>query len=177
MRGEYFSWLSHDDLYHTDKIKTQIEKIASLPQNSWGCSIVYSDYLHYYEHHGITVKRSVVVDSRRCFWLWLIKNDRLHGCTLLLPKTVFDRFGLFNENLITTQDYDLWFRLMGNYQFIGVNEFLVTSHIHKAQQSKRLKEIATKERDDLHFSAVTKYFKLKSDQTTRRSFWLKCFFP
>jgi glycosyltransferase involved in cell wall biosynthesis len=27
MRGEYFSWLSHDDVYYPDKIETQVEYI------------------------------------------------------------------------------------------------------------------------------------------------------
>ena len=157
MSGEYFSWLSHDDHYHTDKIKAQIEQIASLPESSRGHLIVYSNYLQFYEDLSITVERSVVLDSRKCFGLWLLKNDQLHGCTLLLPKTVFKECGLFDETLITTQDYDFWFRLIRNYQFLGINKFLVTSCIHNAQQSKRLKEIANKERDELHFSAVSEY--------------------
>ena len=32
MNGDYFSWLSHDDLYETDKIKKQIEYISKNPK-------------------------------------------------------------------------------------------------------------------------------------------------
>ena len=34
MQGEYFSWLSHDDLYEPEKIKKQIEVLQGLPDHN-----------------------------------------------------------------------------------------------------------------------------------------------
>ena len=39
MRGDYFSWLSHDDLYTTEKIEKNVAAIKDSPMR-----IVYSDY-------------------------------------------------------------------------------------------------------------------------------------
>ncbi len=43
MNGDYFSWLSHDDLYFPQKVQTQVDFLILL-----GCKdvIVYSDYRH-----------------------------------------------------------------------------------------------------------------------------------
>ena len=40
MSGEYFSWLSHDDLYYPEKIEKQIKFISNFGHRS----VVYSDY-------------------------------------------------------------------------------------------------------------------------------------
>jgi hypothetical protein len=34
MTGEYFSWLSHDDLYYEDKVKRQIETLLNLGEKN-----------------------------------------------------------------------------------------------------------------------------------------------
>ena len=41
MRGQYFSWLSHDDCYLHDKIKNQIEMLKSLNDKN---TLIYSGY-------------------------------------------------------------------------------------------------------------------------------------
>ena len=43
MRGEYFSWLSHDDLYLPDKVKIQIEHLNLLKEKD---VILYSNYVY-----------------------------------------------------------------------------------------------------------------------------------
>ena len=43
MRGEYFSWLSHDDVYTPDKIEKQVEALSRLPDKS---TLICCDYAH-----------------------------------------------------------------------------------------------------------------------------------
>ena len=40
MTGEYFSWLSHDDLYFPNKVSAQVAQLAGEPTNT----IIYSDF-------------------------------------------------------------------------------------------------------------------------------------
>jgi len=57
--------------------------------------------------------------------------------------------GNFNENLQTTQDYELWFRLAERYQFIHVPQPLVKARSHLGQGSLRLANLARAECEKL----------------------------
>src|SRR4029077_15584065 len=49
-RGEYISWLSHDDLYTSDKIERQISFLTEQPEP--GRCIVYGDYTVFSDDSG-----------------------------------------------------------------------------------------------------------------------------
>lgn len=128
MRGEYFSWLSHDDVYLPGKIEAQVSRLfdATAP------IVLYSDY----EQIGPSGKRLSV---RRVGKLGLplrfalVATDPVNGCTVLVPRDCFDVVGTFDERLRTAQDYDLWFRLAKRFPFVHLPEVLVKSRVHAAQ--------------------------------------------
>lgn len=163
MNGEYFSWLSHDDLYKKDKIETEI---GVLRETGSAMTIVFSDY----EVLDMRTGDTVVIHGEDSY-----SNDRLEyecfpvvmgmvsGTTLLFHRKHFDRVGLFNEKLDTTQDYDMWFRLFRNQSIKHVNCPLVTVRHHDNQGSKT-KVHHKSERDDL-FVAIVK--QLTNDERKR----------
>jgi len=127
MRGEWFSWLSHDDLYLPGKVAAQLARAAALP----GEAILFSDY-RFIDARGrpLRDRRIAPVRSMR---VELLAGDPIHGCTTLVPRTCFERVGRFDESLRTTQDYDLWFRMADRFPFVHVPEVLVLSRVHPAQ--------------------------------------------
>jgi len=88
------------------------------------------------------------------FRYWITVTNYLHGCTLLIPKSAFMECGFFNEALLTTQDYDMWFRLAKKYQFIHMSIPLIKARYHAQQNSLTLHKLAKKECDALlsHFT-------------------------
>ncbi len=130
MTGEYFAWLSHDDVYHPAKLERQI---ATLARHD-AATIAYSDY----ELVGPDlkrIKRKVQPDvPPAAFRLWLMADSALHGCTVLVPRSCFES-ELFDERLATTQDYDMWFRLARRHRFVRVPEILLKYRIHGRQES------------------------------------------
>jgi hypothetical protein len=129
MKGEYFSWLSHDDVYYSEKIESQIEHIKKTGKNV----ILYSDY-EFIDHHAKIIKRKLIprIETNR-FRLALIVSDPVNGCTALIHKDCFNQVGLFNEDLLTTQDYDMWFRLAQYYEFAHIPRVLLKSRLHPEQ--------------------------------------------
>jgi len=131
MQGEYFSWLSHDDLYAPDKIE---KNINALKHNSK--SIVYSDYDGIDENGNYTGTGSVR-NVRRSnnfeFGLYPIICGQLHCCSLLIHRSHFEKHGLFNEELKTTQDYDLFFKMLRGQQLVYIPESLVMGRTHSGQ--------------------------------------------
>lgn len=153
--GDYISWLSHDDLYHTNKIERQIAFLLSQPSAN---VVPYSDYEAVDADNNFirTVKLADAdaADPRQAFIILLFKSS-VHGCSLLLPKKCFTEVGYFAENLRTTQDYDLWFKLLKNgYEFRHMPEVLISSRWHKEQGTHSLYKIAHGEIEALYVNAV-----------------------
>ena len=63
-------------------------------------------------------------------------SDKLHGCSLLIPRHLIIEEGFFNENLKFTQDYDMWMRLLNRgVKFLLCDEYLLFSRRHSLQDS------------------------------------------
>jgi glycosyltransferase involved in cell wall biosynthesis len=132
MRGEYFSWLSHDDLYFPEKLQRQIEYLASLPDKN---VLLFSDYITIDEQgKKIALYRA---DHERIAQqpLYAVFGLMIHGCSCLVKKDALVRVGLFRE-LPNTQDYDLWFRLSRQLPLCHMAEPLICSRVHAKQGSK-----------------------------------------
>lgn len=153
MTGEYLSWLSHDDLYSADKIEQEIDVLR---EAGWDKSmIVYCDYSVFTDRQdaAIPVHMAGVSPEHFRYWLTVENKNMLHGCTLLLPRSAFKTCGGFNEDLRTTQDYELWFRLSELHRFVHIRKVLVKARSHPEQGSKTMSTIALRECNDLmaHF--------------------------
>ena len=99
MRGQYFSWLSHDDIYLPEKVQVEIDALRKAGDMS---RVVYSNdfTLHMPD-------RKIVESTNKNFY----RQDFLEtgalttlfgfasGCTFLIPKFYFDAYGGFDETL------------------------------------------------------------------------------
>ena len=132
MKGEYFSWLSHDDVYCQSKIEKQIAYLNSLKNKN---VILYSDYELINE--GSKKIKKVIIDhdmiERKPEYALL--RSYINGNTLLIPKKAFEEYGYFDENLKCTQDYQKWFEMMKTYKFVHIPEILAKYRIHQKQDT------------------------------------------
>lgn len=112
MSGDYFSWLSHDDVFLPDKVEAQLACCARA--ESPETTVVYSGY-DLIDGQGRLLGpcgfESLLPVSRTSDPLYVFLHGGLHACAMLIPKRLFDRFGTFDVNLRTTQDSDFWLRL------------------------------------------------------------------
>lgn len=138
MRGEYFSWLSHDDVYYPDKIEHQINILRTLENRG---TILYCGW------EGIDQKSKSMFHVRPETTYSLQKLDTpifpllrgiIHGCSLLVPAGLFRTVGTFNEALPTTQDYALWFEFMRAAPVRFDSRILIKSRIHSDQSTHRI---------------------------------------
>ena len=146
MTGDYFSWLSHDDLYAEDKVEKEINALSLIGRND---IVIYSDYSTFTVNSGQAVPVRLKGVPSEHFRYWITIENKLHGCTLLIPRSAFEKVGGFNESLRTTQDYDLWFRMAKKFPFIHIPEVLVKARSHPDQGSHRMAGIALKECNEL----------------------------
>ncbi len=153
MKGEYFSWLSHDDLYMRSKISRQVD--AALRHGS-GDVIVYSLAGAFLDDQNVFRQLDIPHECSNWFKYFLATNSSLHGCTLLIPRAAFQVCGRFDERLQTTQDYDMWFRLAEKYRFLCVREVLVKARQHGAQGTVTMSSVVRRECDSLVCSFVSR---------------------
>lgn len=106
---KYFMFLDCDDIYCNKKIQKSYDVIKKY-ESIVGC--VYSDYINMHIEDNINIFVNKEPFSR---------TRLLEECIIpphsLVPKYVFDKIGLFDEEMRVAEDYDLWLR-MSKY-FIG----------------------------------------------------------
>jgi glycosyltransferase involved in cell wall biosynthesis len=143
MKGEFFSWLSHDDVYYPNKIEKQIEYYLTLNDDK---SIVFSNE-EIIDSDGRIIKESAdftELCEKIVFNLFL--NPFIGGCSLLIPKMAFTECGYFNETLKCTQDYEMWFRMIkAGYSLKYLPIISGQSRIHPNQVSKKMNLLQIKE--------------------------------
>lgn len=138
MSGDYFSWLSHDDVYRPDKIEKQIEFLSQLDDET---TILYGGY----EIIDYKSKWMDSVDYARLYPLsqlnkplFPVLRGLANGCTMLIHKSHFERVGLFDEALPTTQDYDMWFRMFRDANVRFCPGIFVKMRFHAEQTGRTM---------------------------------------
>lgn len=147
MKGEFFSWLSHDDLYKPDKIRTQIKALEKSHHNN----IIVMSRGELINEKGEVIGKSKSLRQKQYsaneMFHRLFKGFSLNGCSLLIPKRVFDEVGLFDEKLKYIQDWKMWVYItLYNYDFINIKKELVETRIHSQQQTVKIKDVQPTER-------------------------------
>lgn len=150
MKGDFFSWLSHDDLYAPTKIEDQVSLWQSLENKN---TIVASNINVLFEE-GVSKKEKINADTFAYIDIFLATSARvgLNGCSLLIPRSAFTKTTGFRNDLPVTQDYDMWFRLKDSYDFILLEKHLVSSRRHQNQDSVRMHDRMREDGDRLHAS-------------------------
>jgi glycosyltransferase involved in cell wall biosynthesis len=153
MQGEYFSWLSHDDVYYPEKISTQIEYLNKQTNKK---IVLYSDFTYIDEKFTIIQHIRLPEYAPGMFRPVFIQGGFINGCTLLIPKICFVACGLFNPELRITQDYDLWFKISKKFEFHHIAELLIYYRIHKDQDTLKLSNIRSDEANLLYIGFLKK---------------------
>lgn len=149
MTGEYFSWLSHDDIYEKTKIEEEVEYLLAQPNPA--NTIVASNTFALFEN-GIKKKEKInqtVFDNHFDIFLGASARVGLNGCSLLIPRDILIKNGGFREGLPVTQDYDLWSRLKDVSKFVLLNKYLVVYRHHDMQDSVKLSRNSLLDSDEL----------------------------
>ena len=138
MTGDYFSWLSHDDRYKSYKISQQVDALLQQNDRSTiivnGFQVIDENGNYLYDNNPLELYPKEYLELP----LFSIFHGVIHGCSLLIAKSHFERVGFFNTELRNTQDYDMWFRILRGQKICYLNSLNLESRSHKEQGSKKL---------------------------------------
>lgn len=135
-QGDYISWLSHDDLYQSEKIRMQVRYLKNLEEAKRERTIIYTNYAEMndkydiYNHSQLERKFKVNKLNHPLFALY---KGFVNGCTLFIPKKVLLDEGLFNETLRYSQDFVMWQKIFPKYDLVFLEDETVISRKHDNQ--------------------------------------------
>lgn len=160
MKGEWFSWLSHDDLYLPEKIESQIRAINcyhldkhKTVLNSWSTLI---------DKNGKRIRRlrgkeHGIYSSEEMFQR-LFSGNSLNGCALLIPKRKLQEIGGFDPALKYIQDWKCWVSLaLEGCDLFTVTDELVMTRVHESQQTKKIRSLHPIEVDRFLLELLDKF--------------------
>lgn len=139
MNGEWFSWLSHDDEYSKDKVKSAIDIVQNFNLSHSNTIIVCENTVIDANGKEMLCEKpngKYINFSADAMFKKFMKGRALNGCALLIPKKAIDKVGLFNEKYIFILDWIYWVELaLNGCCFFEYPEVLVKNRRHKAQVS------------------------------------------
>lgn len=138
MRGEYFSWLSHDDYDYPEKIEQLVGAVLGQENKD---AVAYCNYSLLDQRTGILSPYKIeeyYSEKDRFNGIFMTIQRLMDGGSMLIPNSHFQRVGMFNEALRATQDYDMWFRMLKGKQVIHVPKVLHVARVHAKQGSQTM---------------------------------------
>ena len=118
--GEFVALLDDDDEWMPEKIETMIKAFKD------DTGLVYSSFYLGFPQNGRIVTRGHKSGN--------IKRDMLcknliSGASMpMIRRKCFDECGMFDVNLLSSQDYDMWMRITLKYPVVYVDEPLTIRH-------------------------------------------------
>ena len=147
-KGEYISWLSHDDLYVPDKIRHQIALYEK--KNLDKKNVVISNQGGLIDKDGREILhpsygKKGYFNAIESFQ-YLLFEKCFNGCGLLIPKCLFEKGFYFREDMRFVLDWNLWLKLAISGAHFFVDDCrLVSNRQHSMQVTERQKELHKKE--------------------------------
>lgn len=136
MKGEWWAGLSSDDMWVPHKLEKQVEFVKQHPE----AKVVYADYAIIGVNDEIIAafytepSFSSLRDQQR----FLIGSYFGMWSNMLVHKSVFDKVGMFNEEFIACEDYEMVIRISKYFRYYKVPEVL-TSYRHHPEQNTHTK--------------------------------------
>jgi glycosyltransferase involved in cell wall biosynthesis len=131
-RGEYIAFLDSDDLWLATPIDPQVEALAADERMGLSCAgsrPVDGDGNVIGPDRAAETGGDDAVGS-------LLHRNFVTTSTVVVPRRVLDRVGLFDEDLENSMDRDLWLRIAEHHAFHAHPEVVCLYRFHEAQRTR-----------------------------------------
>lgn len=116
-KANYFALLDSDDFYSAAKVEKSLEVFE---KDSESIGVVYSDYYTFNEELNQSWYQHKEPFSR-----FRLLQECIVNCDSVINKKAFEKVGLFDPQLRTCEDMDLWLRISEHFVLCHIAEPLV----------------------------------------------------
>jgi glycosyltransferase involved in cell wall biosynthesis len=114
-RGKYIAYLDDDDIFYPKHVETLV---GFLEQS--GAKVAYTDSYQVFEawieDRYVVTGKKITYSQDFDRWQLLVKNY-IPVINIMHRKDILEETGVFDESLDTHEDWDLWIRVSGHYEF------------------------------------------------------------
>lgn len=130
-KGDFIAFLDHDDTFSPTKLEIQVRILIENPQ-----AMATIGKSHYIFSEGATPDLVIFPDETHEVHTYLLGS-------MLFRKEVFEKYGLFNENLLFAEDVDLLNRLRENNEKLIVTDDVTLNYsMHSTNLTKNRSDTA-----------------------------------
>lgn len=121
-RGQYVAMLDADDLWLPTKLERQLESIRQHPN----AGFFYTGHIRI-EHNGTERLQRRKLSTLPCGKIFaaMFAMNCASTSSVVIPRAVLDRVGLFNPEYKNAQDWELWLRVVHDYEAWALREALM----------------------------------------------------
>lgn len=145
-RGEFIAFLDSDDEWLPKKLEKQIALFQKNKKSNIG--IVACNVLTFNVDNK-KIKKYKIPNYKNAFKELLARNFIFGSASMvMIKKEVFDEVGLFNENISSLEDWEMWLRITKKYDFDKVEDYLCCLTVHNGNRGKDTSQkLLEKEKD------------------------------
>ncbi|MBI2870415.1 MAG: glycosyltransferase [Candidatus Omnitrophica bacterium] len=136
-RGEFIDLMDADDAWLPTKVEKQVEVLKSDPEIGMvTCSAFYVDG----DGKLLSVRKAgryaTREEARQAFYVrnWIVGGPS----AVMIPRTCFEEVGIFNSNIKTMEDWDMWIRVTDRFRVVSLLEPLVRYRVHEHNLHKNV---------------------------------------
>jgi glycosyltransferase involved in cell wall biosynthesis len=135
--GEYLAFLDADDLWHPTKLEKQVRCLEQHP----AIGLVYT-WTALIDWEGKPTGRILIDYAEGDVW-WQIVERNLIGCgsSPMVRRGCFETVGVFDRELTSVEDWDMWIRIAARYPFAVIKEPLTYYRQLPTSSSKNVKQM------------------------------------
>ena len=135
-RGKFIALLDDDDEWLPHRLETQVRKFETLEPD---VGVVYGGFYYVSQQDGRILGKRLPAYKGNVYDK-LLRENFIGSPTLLIRRECFKRAGLFDPNLSSSQDWDMWLRIARHYKFDYVDEIVAKYYVHGRQISFNMKK-------------------------------------
>jgi glycosyltransferase involved in cell wall biosynthesis len=131
-QGDYVAFLDADDLWELTKLEKQVDCLDSKPE----IGLVYTWTL-LVDQQGKSTGTVTAAHVEGNVWEKLLLGDVVgSGSSAMIRRNCFETVGLFDTELSSIEDCDMWVRIAAHYPLAVIKEVLVYYRQHPSNMSR-----------------------------------------
>ncbi|WAL62604.1 glycosyltransferase family 2 protein [Thermocoleostomius sinensis] len=130
-QGEYVAFLDADDTWNHSKLEQQVYYLDTHPKIGW----VHS-WVSLIDAQSQPIGKPLISSAEGQIWEELLIRNAIACCSVMVRRSCFSVAGLFDPNIRSAEDWELWIRLAFHYPIGLIKEPLARYRVLPTSKSK-----------------------------------------